>query len=181
MRFGEADKSEETITLLWREFPRDISTAHHGAGKLSIPSVSAWFENGQYFVVAWRRRPLLCVPAENSTETITVWDCVKRIYTETLRRHCRLCFFQIKSLLIFFIAVLAGFYLFVGVLLFLFQSLNCQRRQRDLNCFSFVEVEFVHEYFHPRWYFLLLVNDSSTRKFSWERENTCAQIPMPGD
>ena len=42
------------------------------------------------------------------------------------------------KILIFFIAVLAGFYFFVGVLLFLFQSLNCQRRQRDLNCFSFL-------------------------------------------
>ena len=40
--------------------------------------------------------------------------------------------------------------------LFLFQSLNCQRRQRDLNCFSFVEVEFVHEYFHSRCFFFCL-------------------------
>ena len=55
--FGEADKSEETINLiLWREFPRDISTAHHGAGKHSIPSVLAWFENDRYFKVVWRCR-----------------------------------------------------------------------------------------------------------------------------
>jgi len=58
-----------------------------------------------------------CLPRTQHNHS---WDRVKRIFTETLRRHCRLCFFQIKSLLIFFIAVLAGFYLFVGILCFFF-------------------------------------------------------------
>jgi len=67
-RFGEADKSEETINVFTlKGIPKGLSTAHHGAGKLSILSVSAWFENVQYLVVAWRRRPFaLCACVELS-------------------------------------------------------------------------------------------------------------------
>jgi hypothetical protein len=68
----EADKPEETVTiLLWKAFSRDFSTAHHGAGKLSILPVLHMVENGQYFVVVWRHRPLICVPVGSLSSKLT--------------------------------------------------------------------------------------------------------------
>ena len=54
------------------EIPKGLSTANHVAGKLSIPPVLAWFENGRYFEVAWRRRPLICVLVQSFTSSFTV-------------------------------------------------------------------------------------------------------------
>ena len=72
------------LTFTLKRIPTGLSTAHHGAGKLSIFSVLAWFENDQYFVIAWRRRPLICVPVESLCNSITVGQ----MHTRYIRRRC---------------------------------------------------------------------------------------------
>ena len=83
------------LTFTLKRIPTGLSTAHHGAGKLSIFSVLAWFENDQYFVIAWRRRPLICVPVESLCNSITVGHTWKLFVKKPLRYIRRRCTRQI--------------------------------------------------------------------------------------
>ena len=61
----ELANRKRRLTITLKGIPKGLSTTHHGVGKLSILLVLAWFENGQYLEVAWRRRPYaLCACRE---------------------------------------------------------------------------------------------------------------------
>ena len=90
------------LPLTLKGIPMELSTAHHGAGKLSILLVSTWFENKQHFMVAWRRRPLICVPVQSLFYTFTVLFA----YGIYLRRDFAIfspTLYQIKSFQLFFL------------------------------------------------------------------------------
>ena len=95
---------------------KELSTIHHGIGKLSTSFSLSWFENVQYLVVV--RHNTIDLRACGELDTVGI---ALKLFAGSLCVVCTPFLSQIKSLLIYiFTAVLAGFFSSLGLLRFYF-------------------------------------------------------------
>ena len=99
---------------------KELSTIHHGIGKLSTSFSLSWFENGQYFVVVWHNTIDLRACGELQINNYSR-NRFQLICREPLRRLCAFAVTDKISVYIF-TAVLAGFFSVLGLLRFPFTS-----------------------------------------------------------
>ena len=117
---------------------KELSTIHHGIGKLSTSFSLSWFENGQYLVVVWHNTIDLrtCGELEINNDSRNHFELIRR---EPLRRLCAFPAFlsQIKSLLIFLLQFLLVSFRHLGCCVFTFisQLPAMAPAQRTLNIF----------------------------------------------
>ena len=114
---------------------KELSTIHHGIGKLSTSFSLSWFENGQYLVVVWHNTIDLRACGELEINNYS-WSRFKLILGSLCTVGAPLLS-QIKSLFIFLLLLLLVSFCRLGCCVFPFTSQlpAMAPAQRTLNIF----------------------------------------------